>query len=214
MTMSTMPISTRGRARGSYKKSEVSRRQVLDAAVQALSQRGYAKTSVSDIAQAAGMSKGAVHYHFDSKDDLIAKVLEHCVTVTRDQVRAVWNRPAPPIEKIRNAIHEMRQIRRAGTAELRVIADLAAQALHEPRLRALLADMHEANRKDFVDFLTKGIETLGIKPKVPIHIVPRLLLGTVDGLAMHDYFDPPGPGDDELIEHVLQMIGVSLFEIS
>jgi AcrR family transcriptional regulator len=79
--------SNRPRSRGSYKKSEVSRRQVLEAAVKALAKRGYAKTSVSDIAHAAGMSKGAVHYHFESKDDLIARVLEHCAGVTRERIQ-------------------------------------------------------------------------------------------------------------------------------
>jgi AcrR family transcriptional regulator len=214
MTMSTIPASHRSRARGSYKKSEVSRRQVLEAAVQALAARGYARTSVSDIAQAAGMSKGAVHYHFDSKDDLIAKVLEHCVSVSRDRVRAVWDAPGAPREKIRRVIHEMRAVRRQGTAELRVMADLAAQAIHDERLRALLGSMHEANRKDFVEYLTQSLETMGsVRLRIPPRVLARLLFGVVDGLAMHDFFDPAGPGDDDAIEQALDSIGLTLFQL-
>jgi AcrR family transcriptional regulator len=208
-----MPSSSRPRARGSYKKSEISRRQVLEAAVRALATRGYAKTSVSDIALEAGMSKGAVHYHFESKDDLIAKVLEHCAAATRVRVREAWEAPAEPAEKIRAVVHEMRSMRKSGQPELRVLADLAAQGLNDARLRALLGRIFETNRKEIVDYLVSSLNKLGVKSKVPMHIVPRLLVGALDGLAMHDYFDPPEPGDDVLIEEVLETIAFSLFEM-
>jgi AcrR family transcriptional regulator len=205
--------SDRPRARGSYKKSETSRRQVLEAAVRALARRGYANTSVSDIARAAGMSKGAVHYHFESKDDLIAKVLEHCAGLTRDRVRESWDTPGNPAEKIRRVVHEMRAMRKDGSPELRVLADLAAQGMHDDRLRELLGRIFETNRKEIVSYLQASLETIGLKSKVPIHIVPRLLVGALDGLAMHDYFDPPEAGDDDAMEKVLETIGFSLFEM-
>jgi AcrR family transcriptional regulator len=200
------------RTRGAYKKSAVSRRHVLEAAVRALAKRGYARTSVSDIARAAGMSKGAVHYHFESKDDLIAKVLEHCAMVARERLREAWEVPGDPAEKIRRAIHEMRAIRKDGAPELRVLADLAAQALHDPRLKALMSKMFEANRKEVVDYLARSLEQIGLRPRVPVHVIPRLLLGALDGLAMHDFFDPAHEGDDAAIEQALEASAFSLFE--
>jgi AcrR family transcriptional regulator len=208
-----MTQSSKPRPRGSYKKSESSRRQVLEAAVKALAKRGYAKTSVSDIAQAAGMSKGAVHYHFESKDDLIARVLDFCAAVARERVRQAWDAPGLPAERIRRAIRELRLMRKDGMPELRVLADLAAQGLHDPRLRAALRRMFEANRKEFVDHLTASLDSIGLKSKIPVHIVPRLMLGALDGLSMHDYFDPPGPGDDDAVDQALDLIGLSLFEV-
>jgi AcrR family transcriptional regulator len=207
------PPSNPPRARGSYKKSEQSRRLVLEAAVSALAKHGYAKTSVSDIAHAAKMSKGAVHYHFESKDDLIAHVLEHCAHAARERVRVAWDTPGHPAEKIRQVVHEMREMRRASVPELRVLADLAAQGLHDVRLRAVLGRIFETNREEMVRYLEESFGTMGLKLKVPVHLLPRLLLGALDGLAMHDYFDPPGPGDDALMEQILETIGFSLFEI-
>jgi AcrR family transcriptional regulator len=186
---------------------------VLEAAVRALAKRGYAKTSVSDIAHAAGMSKGAVHYHFESKDDLIARVLEHCAALARERSGAAFTAPGEPSEKIQRVVQEMRAMRKEGVPELRVLADLAAQGLHDARLRALLGRIFEANRKEIVAFLEDSLGQLGLRPKVPVHIVPRLFIGALDGIAMHDYFDPPAPGDDALMDQVLQTIGFSLFEI-
>ena len=198
--------------RGSYKKSETSRRQVIEAAVTALAERGYARTSVSDIASAAGMSKGAVHYHFESKDDLIAQVLERCATAMRDRVRDAWDAPGEPMEKIRRALREMRAMRKQGGPELRVLADLMAQGIHDPKLRQPLAAMFEANRKEVFEHVVQSLESYGLTPKVPAHVIPRLLLGALDGLALHDFFDPPPAEDDETVEHALETIAVMMFE--
>lgn len=49
--------------------------RILDAAAQLIIHYGYDKTSVSDIAAAAGISKGAIYLHFASKDDLFEALL-------------------------------------------------------------------------------------------------------------------------------------------
>jgi AcrR family transcriptional regulator len=200
------------RARGSYKKSEASRQQVLDAAIRALAERGYARTSVSDIASAAKMSKGAVHYHFESKDDLIAQVLDHCAAAMRARVRAAWESPGEPAERIRRALREMRASRKHAQPELRVLADLMAQGIHDPKLRAPIVAMFQANRKEVAERLLGSLAELGLEPKIPAHIIPRLLLGTVDGLGLHDFFDPPEDEDDEETQRALELIALSLFE--
>jgi AcrR family transcriptional regulator len=181
--------------------------------VEALAQHGYARTSVSDIARAAGMSKGAVHYHFESKDDLIAKALLHCAAVARERLRQAWDAPGEPEVKIRRAIGEMRAIRREGVIELRVLADLAAQALHDERLHGLMTTVFQTNRSEVVKYLANSLNELGIKPRVPVHVIPRLLLGALDGLAMHDFFDPPQEGDDAAVADAIQKVAFSLFEI-
>lgn len=49
--------------------------RILDAAAELISLYGYDKTSVSDIAEAAGISKGAVYLHFSSKEELFEALL-------------------------------------------------------------------------------------------------------------------------------------------
>lgn len=49
--------------------------RILDAAATLIIHYGYDKTSVSDIAAAAGISKGAIYLHFASKDDLFEALL-------------------------------------------------------------------------------------------------------------------------------------------
>jgi AcrR family transcriptional regulator len=51
---------------------EVRKEQILDAAERVLLERGYASTTVADVADAAGLAKGTVNLQFASKNDLIA----------------------------------------------------------------------------------------------------------------------------------------------
>lgn len=49
---------------------------VQDAAARLFAERGYAATSMRDIAQACGMLPGSLYYHFAAKDDLLVAVYE------------------------------------------------------------------------------------------------------------------------------------------
>ncbi|WP_420437210.1 TetR/AcrR family transcriptional regulator [Candidatus Poriferisodalis sp.] len=57
------------------RKGERSRMRILDAAARLLSCRGYAATTLTDIAGAAEMQAGSLYYHFDSKDAIVEEVL-------------------------------------------------------------------------------------------------------------------------------------------
>jgi len=57
-------------------RSERSRAQILDAALKLFSHRGYGATSVRDIAEAAGLSKGNVYHHFPDKETIFRALLD------------------------------------------------------------------------------------------------------------------------------------------
>lgn len=56
-------------------RSERSKTQILDAALKLFSHRGYGATSVRNIAEDAGVSKGNVYHHFDDKEAIFRELL-------------------------------------------------------------------------------------------------------------------------------------------
>ena len=58
-------------------RSERSRTQILEAALKLFSHRGYGATSVRDIAEEAGLSKGNVYHHFSDKETIFRDLLDH-----------------------------------------------------------------------------------------------------------------------------------------
>lgn len=59
-----------------YKKSEEKRKQILHAAFRALSEQGYDAVTLQTIADHAEVSKGVVHYYFESKEAVLVELLE------------------------------------------------------------------------------------------------------------------------------------------
>jgi AcrR family transcriptional regulator len=57
-------------------KAETTRRKLLEAGRQVAFECGAASLTIEQVARTAGVSKGAVLYHFNSKDQLLAALLE------------------------------------------------------------------------------------------------------------------------------------------
>ena len=70
------------------------RDQIVDAADRLFFERGYAHTSFADIAGEVHISRGNFYYHFRSKDDILAAVIERRSAATRSMLQA-WEQEEP-----------------------------------------------------------------------------------------------------------------------
>jgi len=58
-------------------KSLRTRRRILDAAMRLFAERGYHASSNADVAEAADLTRGAVLYHFPTREDLVEAAIDH-----------------------------------------------------------------------------------------------------------------------------------------
>ncbi|MDH3686033.1 MAG: TetR/AcrR family transcriptional regulator [Myxococcales bacterium] len=58
-------------------RSAATRESILDAALECLVERGYARTATADVAERAGVSRGAQLHHFPTRAGLLAATVEH-----------------------------------------------------------------------------------------------------------------------------------------
>ncbi|HJC25556.1 MAG TPA: TetR/AcrR family transcriptional regulator [Candidatus Eisenbergiella merdavium] len=56
-------------------KSFLSKGKIIDAAMKLFSEKGYENTTMQDLVQASGMSKGAIYHHFKSKQEIVAYLI-------------------------------------------------------------------------------------------------------------------------------------------
>ncbi len=120
------------------------RAELAAAAVLTLSELGYARTSLREIAQNSEFSHGVLHYYFKDKVDLITCCVRHykerCVT-SYDQVTA----EAASYDGLLNGFVEGLGVTMREEANLhRLWYDLRAQALFEPAFRADVADIDKS----------------------------------------------------------------------
>jgi AcrR family transcriptional regulator len=78
----------------SEERTETSKKQIIDAAIDVIAQRGLGKSTLQNIAERAGVSSALVVFHFKSKDNLMKAVLGHLTTV----YEAGWEQSLQPAE--------------------------------------------------------------------------------------------------------------------
>lgn len=197
-----------------YKKSTKSAAQIVAAATRVIAQKGYSRTSLNDIAREAGMSKGAVHYHFSTKEALVAKVLETACDAVAERTRQAWLTGGDdPFEALRAAVRELWAVRVSRSDEVAVVADLLAQALHDETLRPQLAGYYRFASAQTTEHLVTVLASYGLRPRVRPALVPRLLLGLLDGLVLQVFVEPDAIDTDELVRAV-ELIAGGLFELA
>ncbi len=84
-------------------EAEQTRHKLLDAAEQLFLQRGVSRTSLNDIATAAGTTRGAIYWHFEDKADLFNAMMER-VTLPLEQALQSATQPGtdaqPPLKAL------------------------------------------------------------------------------------------------------------------
>jgi len=196
-----------------YKKSAISAAQIVDAAKRVIARKGYAQTSLKDIADEAGMSKGAIHYHYPTKEALVSKVLEAATDTVAERTLAAWKSGGDdPLQALRSAVRELWEVRSTGSDEVHVISNLLAQSLHDESLRPQLAAYYRLASAQTSEHLIGALAAFGMQPKVEPALIPRLLLGLLDGLVLQVFVEPDAIDADELVKAV-ELIAGALFEM-
>jgi len=83
-----MNANSNSKAAANNSNGLVTRERILLEAARLFRHRGYAATSLRDIADAAGLKAGSIYYHFDSKEQIVNEVLAEGTAILTDTVKA------------------------------------------------------------------------------------------------------------------------------
>lgn len=87
------------------KKGKISRERIIEAANRLIYTRGYNQTSVSDVANAVGITKGNLNYHFKSKEDLLDAVIQFRITAINETLEQ-WETKFPDTnDRLKRFVH-------------------------------------------------------------------------------------------------------------
>ena len=76
------------------------RAALLDAAEHVFGERGVSRTSLADIARAAGVTRGAVYWHFKDKVDLFNAMMERVTLPLESELAGAAEAPGDPIDTL------------------------------------------------------------------------------------------------------------------
>jgi AcrR family transcriptional regulator len=137
-----MATSTARKHRTQAERSERTRELLLDATVECLVELGYAHTTVQEICQRAGLSRGAQQHHFTTKADLMTSALEHLFARLSAQILNATAELPPGPERIEVGIDQLWKAY-SGTLSTAAV-ELWVAARTDPELRRSLLPVDRA----------------------------------------------------------------------
>ena len=189
-------------ARRTKEEALVTRDLLLDAAERVFQRRGVSRTSLQEIAQEAGLTRGAIYWHFENKADVFDAMLQR---VTLPMV-ANFNRQ-PEAEAAEPLLHLRRNVATAfhqtvHDQQVRRVFEIASHKVEYVDELQALRERHIAEREecmgDLHRLLALAVERDQLAPATPVRVAAIGLHALIDGL-MHNWLLDPQAFDLEAV---------------
>jgi 1,4-dihydroxy-2-naphthoyl-CoA hydrolase len=151
------------------------RAQIFQAASEAFGNKGYASTSVRDIADAAGMPVPTMYQYFRSKEDILSLMFETYMREIGNSISAASGAGKTATEKLKSAIAANLAMYDKYRRQIRVMYQETRSLNDANRSRAL--DLTRSTNRVWVDVIREGIasgEFRKIEPEIVANFIPML----------------------------------------
>lgn len=163
------------------RKVEVRREEILAASLDEVVARGLAKVRVGDVAEALGISKALVFYHFETKEALLAATLEYAVDRDLARLEAVLAREPDAVRRLRHVLRAYGPQGKATGWTLWV--DAWSAALRDPELRGILRRLDRRWSSALESVIRSGVDE-GVFDCAEPAASARRLAALLDGLSV------------------------------
>jgi TetR/AcrR family transcriptional regulator, cholesterol catabolism regulator len=174
------------------------KQQIEDAASTLFRERGYAATSVRDIAQVLNLQGGSLYAHVASKEDMLWAIVVRAADRFNAQVGPIVASAVPASVKLRDMI-------RAHVGVVTTVQKDAAVFLHEWRFLSAERRLNIAARRDEYERLFRRVIADGVANGDFIKVDPRLtataILSALNGIATWYRSDGELSADDIADQH-------------
>jgi len=154
-------------------------RRVLDAAVALIAERGSRAVTLAEVGQAAGYSRGIVHAHFGSREQLLAAVVRDAQRFDVPEAAGTGLQQLAAL--VRAYLANLALRRPAIGAFLLMWAESLAS---DPVLGPLFAERDQAFRADLAEVVRAGVADGSVRADADPEAVAVLLLGALRGIGM------------------------------
>ena len=164
---------------------------------------------MDEIAGKAGISKGNLYNHFQSKLDLFTKVFVEALMGNETEVEQLVGGPLTASEKLPQLMDYIFSRLESYTRSGRLIMEIwatAARQQHQGELAENLGQIHSRWRKRFESILVQGIKAGEFGQHIEPPVAASLIWATVNGIIVQSMFDE----DAETGEQALNTLKMNL----
>jgi TetR/AcrR family transcriptional regulator, cholesterol catabolism regulator len=180
------------------------RSEIVGIAAELFASKGYANTTVREIADAAGILSGSLYHHFDSKESMIEALLRDFLERIDAQYRRVIAAAADPVDALRELVHAAFGALATDRAAVAVMLNEYNVLVQYPRF-GFLHDSVEESERLWVGVLETGMRNGALRADVPADAVYRFLRDAI--WVSVRWYRPDGPQrPDDVAEEYLTVL--------
>lgn len=166
MAEKTASKNNTGPRRTQAERTALSDQRMLEAAIKLINERGTQKTTLKDIGELAGYSRGLANYRFGSKDGLLQELFSRFDERWKTHLESYVGSKTG-LEAVLAAADALRDFLKVESDYMRAMYTLWYESLgHESEIRNSLAAHHDVYRKDATRWIEKGIAAGEIDPGI------------------------------------------------
>lgn len=144
---------------------------------------------LGQVAQAAEVSKGLIHYYFGTKDALILATIEHFVQLHTQLLQALAQQDKPAAERLNDLVAALLPDRELLEERVHFAVEVWSYAKTHPGGLATVHHSFAALREVCTSLIELG-RAEGFVTAPADHQLVRSITAIIDGLAMHAAYDP------------------------
>jgi AcrR family transcriptional regulator len=188
-------------------QGERSRARILEAATQLMADQGYAGTSVGDVCKKAGVAKTALYWHFESKEGLMAAVVESVGNSWIEEIKKSVYLEGEPLQRLDRLIADWRRILKDQSQLLRLqlLALLESNAATEHNREVLRSIWQRAE-----EAIVQGLEDTVPAPIPDLDLVAHTMLVMMQGVMVSQLLDPAHADADRLFRELRRTVILSV----
>lgn len=190
---------------------EITKEKILKQSGQLFNTQGYKATSLRDITEATGYTKGAIYRHFSSKDELEIETLSHLSQQMFDLVRNRIKEQKTAGAKLRSIFNYFETYISKpplkGGCPLMNVAIEADDAHPQLRKRAVL--ILDMLCESIITILNNGIKFGQIKKDIDVHFYATVIIASLEGAIMMSKLRG-NDGDISRVTHHLEKLIVEI----
>ena len=165
-------------------RREATRDAIISAAMILVAERGVEASTLADVAERAGLSKGALMHHFEGKEAIIDAALERAGTLIEQAITAAWDPTEAPFPRLRKALASVLSLAHERPTEMRALLVLSAQGTWDARLGPRARARIEALERVFCEGFTLTLAELHAHSRVDPEALGRALIAATFGAAL------------------------------
>ena len=164
--------------------------QIVEAAIREFSRKGFSRTTINDIANAAGIGKGTIYEYFSNKEDIVHETFQFFMHSLEPDFQAILISRVPAKEKLRQILDSFSHFINSEYHNelMELMFEFWAEAITDKSSKGVMFEemikFYQVYREIFADIIIEGMGDGSFRKDINPRSTAAMIVGTLESLMV------------------------------